>query len=134
MKKLLDVFVEDRKAACSNCVCTVDFDDPCSRCLLGKWEPKHCKEAYIVPQLKDEHAKTPTLIEMAKSAAKAVGEEIVAIKNGTTRLTHDEANQRFDVCKQCEFFIKNQSRCLKCGCYMPIKTAWRSQKCPIGKW
>ena len=31
-------------------------------------------------------------------------------------------------------YMKDTGNCLKCGCNMKIKTTWRGQFCPIGKW
>lgn len=49
-------------------------------------------------------------------------------------------NQRFSVCKSCEFFDAKNYQCLQCGCNINKKRifmnklAWADQKCPIDKW
>lgn len=43
-------------------------------------------------------------------------------------------NQRLNVCKGCEFFIKTTTQCKKCGCFMSAKTRLKKASCPIGKW
>lgn len=50
--------------------------------------------------------------------------------------TVDEKTQqeRFSICKSCEFFRSSISQCKKCGCYMPAKTWLAEQVCPEGKW
>lgn len=44
------------------------------------------------------------------------------------------ANSRYEICTSCEFFQPENKICLKCGCYMPLKTIIPLMKCPIGKW
>lgn len=46
-------------------------------------------------------------------------------------LTGDE---RYNICKSCEFFLENTKRCSKCGCFLKIKTAVPAFHCPIDKW
>jgi hypothetical protein len=65
-------------------------------------------------------------------------------KNGVTPLdilnpqtkpaTLELFNQRFEICKGCEFLTHHTSRCQKCGCFMKVKTRLEAAKCPLGKW
>lgn len=48
-------------------------------------------------------------------------------------VTADVAFERFSTCQSCEF-LKDDSRCEKCGCFMKTKTQLASSSCPIGKW
>ena len=41
---------------------------------------------------------------------------------------------RMDECLKCEHLIKTTKSCKKCGCFMRVKTKFRTAKCPIGKW
>jgi len=43
-------------------------------------------------------------------------------------------NQRYDMCKQCEWFYSVSNMCKKCGCLLSAKTKFRSSFCPIHKW
>ena len=43
------------------------------------------------------------------------------------------ADKRFDICKSCDF-LKNETTCTLCGCYMKSKTKIKGAKCPIDKW
>lgn len=45
-----------------------------------------------------------------------------------------EAKRRMDICKECPFFNSKNSTCNNCGCYLPMKTKWKSEHCPIEKW
>lgn len=44
------------------------------------------------------------------------------------------AKARFSICKQCEELIKPVMICKICYCFMPGKTKFKSQECPLGKW
>jgi hypothetical protein len=46
----------------------------------------------------------------------------------------EKAQQRFEICTQCEEFNKEKASCKKCGCYMKVKTKLPRAKCPINKW
>jgi hypothetical protein len=57
---------------------------------------------------------------------------------GMPKSDQQTIDQRFDICKSCEFFHQNQ--CLQCGCNISNKKiflnklAWLDQHCPIEKW
>ena len=36
--------------------------------------------------------------------------------------------QRLDACKECDFLISGV--CMKCGCYVEFRAAFRKMKCP----
>lgn len=76
----------------------------------------------------------PKLGQMASTFAKAIVDETKYIVSGSGLLNQDEVNKRIEVCNSCEFFVKDDKRCIKCGCFIKIKARMRSQKCPIGKW
>jgi hypothetical protein len=44
------------------------------------------------------------------------------------------AQKRYEVCKKCEHFNTNYTKCNICGCIMKIKVKISSSKCPIKKW
>lgn len=51
-----------------------------------------------------------------------------------------EADRRLDICKGCEFLSayklreKKYPKCIKCGCFMNVKTKLIGVKCPMDKW
>jgi len=59
---------------------------------------------------------------------------------GFPKSTQQQINDRFLICKSCEYFDKVHSQCLLCGCNVNEKKifmnklAWADQKCPIDKW
>ena len=76
----------------------------------------------------------PKLGQMALTVAKAIIDETKSIVSGDDPIDQDTINKRIEVCNSCEFFVKEDGRCIKCGCFMQIKASMRSQTCPIGKW
>lgn len=73
----------------------------------------------------------PGFFETAKNFTKSAAEHIADGMKNTEKTLQEK---RMDVCRRCEFFIKETERCSKCGCYLQLKTKWNSAKCPIKKW
>jgi hypothetical protein len=46
----------------------------------------------------------------------------------------NEAQRRYDICKECDSFQKTVKICKECNCFMPIKVNLALAKCPISKW
>ncbi len=44
------------------------------------------------------------------------------------------AQERYDICKQCEFILKDSAKCTKCNCRMKDQVKLTNFACPIGKW
>jgi len=45
----------------------------------------------------------------------------------------DIIHNRIKHCRGCDF-LTSSFRCIKCGCFMKVKTRLIGSKCPIGKW
>jgi hypothetical protein len=73
----------------------------------------------------------PSKLQMAKNLAVATAAHA---KTGFAHVTEEQQQARLDICKGCEFYKEDDDRCLKCGCFLKSKSAWKSGKCPIGKW
>ena len=56
------------------------------------------------------------------------------ISNDLPEVTDSEFFDRMNICKDCEFYNKLQSKCIKCGCFLFVKARWATEKCPIDKW
>jgi hypothetical protein len=41
---------------------------------------------------------------------------------------------RYSICTECQFFKASTRQCIKCGCFMHLKTKIAHAECPIGKW
>jgi len=44
------------------------------------------------------------------------------------------SKERLQICNDCEFYNKDNSKCKKCGCFMNYKTLIMSSSCPLNKW
>lgn len=55
-----------------------------------------------------------------------------ALKTKKIMAPNQIINSRVATCKACEFM--SSSRCNACGCYIVVKAALDSEKCPKGKW
>lgn len=42
--------------------------------------------------------------------------------------------ERFDLCQNCQFFMKSTTICKRCGCVMKWKINFPNVRCPEGKW
>jgi hypothetical protein len=56
------------------------------------------------------------------------------ILNPDKKTSEDIYNNRMDICNNCEYLINMTKTCMKCGCFMTIKTKIDNAYCPIGKW
>ena len=68
---------------------------------------------------------------MAGNAIKAAGD---LIKKGFKLATAEEQAERLEICKGCEHYIKDQNRCLECGCFLKWKARMEAWNCPLGRW
>lgn len=41
---------------------------------------------------------------------------------------------RIKICETCENLLIPAMVCKQCGCFMPVKTWFKTSKCPKGKW
>lgn len=71
------------------------------------------------------------LIRKAASFAKAT---VSHAADGFKNVSSEKKKQRQDICNACEFINKDNNTCNQCGCYLDVKTSWRTTSCPIGKW
>jgi hypothetical protein len=62
------------------------------------------------------------------------------IYRGFPKSSQQLIRERYNICKYCEWFDKESSQCLVCGCNINEKKifmnklAWADQKCPEKKW
>lgn len=77
--------------------------------------------------------KLPNMATMAKElSATALNAMRMAIRTGEILAQDQIIKKRIDICSVCE--NKTGVRCLKCGCYISLKTAVAAATCPAGKW
>lgn len=73
-------------------------------------------------------------ITKIRNLAGAAITELTAIAGGRVALSDDVVTERLEICQSCEQFDPEKSKCLKCQCFMLIKTKWRTSSCPLKKW
>lgn len=75
----------------------------------------------------------PSALEMAKNLL-SDGTKIIgnALKGNDTLVSEQERVDRWSICQGCEYLLKD--RCSQCGCFMKVKVAFKTSKCPIDKW
>jgi hypothetical protein len=59
---------------------------------------------------------------------------------GFPKSSQELIDERYSICKGCEYFDIKNHQCLVCGCNINTqkifmnKLAWKDQKCPQDKW
>ncbi len=56
------------------------------------------------------------------------------VANGLKNVSDEEKAKIMEICSGCEVLNKNDNSCGNCGCFVSVKAAWESEKCPLGKW
>ena len=54
------------------------------------------------------------------------------VADGCQRVSQEDYSARLAVCNTCA--ERQECVCRKCGCWMPMKAAWRSAACPLNLW
>lgn len=70
-----------------------------------------------------------TLLEKAAALKEST---VVHMKDGIRRTTKDQKQARMDICNACD--KREGNICKVCGCFLTLKTTWKSSECPLGKW
>lgn len=85
------------------------------------------REAYLAS---NQHAE-PSLFRKATNLAGAIVTHAAAGFPATDAVI---VERRWSICRACDKFDAEHTRCRVCGCRMQIKISWDDQRCPIGKW
>jgi len=116
------------------------------RKLPGNDPDTYCFKEEDFSFLRHNYSSTqmPSMIQMAKNAASAIGNEVKHIASGNQHITDADVANRKSICNGCEFYTpnipelpkseKDKERCVKCGCFMAYKQRLTSATCPVGKW
>lgn len=43
-------------------------------------------------------------------------------------------DDRLALCNECEFLVPDSRQCVKCTCFVDIKTLLSTESCPVKKW
>jgi hypothetical protein len=92
----------------------------------------HTQSGGGVTVLTSEKADKKTLPgawQLLKNVAKAALEHVAT---GAARASDETINARLDLCAECD--QRRDNRCSVCGCFVEVKSTWREQPCPLGKW
>ena len=86
----------------------------------------------------EEIVKTkPSKFQMAKNSAKATTKHVVS---GGRNVSPEVQKERMEICAgtettpACEYYDADANRCRDCGCFLAIKTKWKTSTCPQNKW
>lgn len=75
----------------------------------------------------------PTVGEMAKNLFRDGSNIVKNALSGNKTMADDATREhRWSICQACPML--QNDRCTKCGCFMKIKVAFASTKCPLEKW
>lgn len=81
-----------------------------------------------------EELKLPGMLDMAKNLMKDGAKIAANALSGNTTLVEDSVREsRLSICRACPKFTP-QERCTECGCFMKVKAAFITSKCPLEKW
>jgi hypothetical protein len=82
----------------------------------------------------DEAAALP-IARKASNLALAFGRVAKAAATGEKIIVSPaEMERRLAICRVCEFFQASPMKCLKCDCFLNLKTRLETEHCPIAKW
>lgn len=75
----------------------------------------------------------PGILTKALSFGKAIARHVAS---GLKETTSEQYAERLAVCEGCDQFKPNAGKpsCRKCGCSLPSKLRWASERCPLGFW
>jgi hypothetical protein len=79
----------------------------------------------------------PSKLQMAKNLGNSIVKNVAHVAKGERlKVTPEEAKTRMNTCLGCEFLVgdSNKERCKKCGCWLRMKTQFKAESCPVGKW
>ena len=79
---------------------------------------KYCKKC-LLAELDNEK-----LLADVRLAVSRLGREL--------KVSDEEYAARLDVCRTCDYL--NEGTCDACGCYVELRAAARTGKCPYSKW
>lgn len=80
-----------------------------------------------------EELKLPGMLEMAKNLMRDGTQIVKNAASGNSTIVEDSVrDSRWSTCMSCPRL--QNDRCLECGCFMKIKVAFVTSKCPLDKW
>lgn len=111
---------------CRICFWSSDCSDKgkAYRARWGEAEPD-CSQPPALP------SEGPSLFTKAINFGKAV---VSHVSSGMPKASQEEKGGRLALCIICPHYNQKSDTCKLCGCNLSVKTGWKDQHCPIGKW
>lgn len=79
----------------------------------------------------------PSLPDQGKNLAKFgwdMLQHVFKNQDKTLFVSEEVYQERTEICKSCDRFDAQQSRCMECGCFIPAKAKMILDSCPMDKW
>lgn len=54
--------------------------------------------------------------------------------DGIKTVAEEKANERYEICQECEHLNKMIQNCRKCHCFVKYKVILEKSTCPDGRW
>ena len=84
---------------------------------------------------KEQEQQYPSLPQQGKNLSDAIARSFKDLLEGEDIMVGKfEQRRRYDICQACKHFNGKHNRCMECGCYLNVKTKFKSEECPIKKW
>ena len=85
--------------------------------------------------LKTETKTLPSKLGMAASLTKSLSKTAKSfIAGGDISADVSLRKKRAKICEGCAWYMSKSQRCAKCGCFVPLKSYFKEEACPVGKW
>ena len=84
--------------------------------------------------------KFPSLSEQFKNLRESFHHNFTYLVNKQYRteqdllVSNEKYEERLTICKGCDRFDKEQTRCMECGCFLKVKATRGPEPCPLDKW
>ena len=77
----------------------------------------------------------PSIPEQAKNITRTAYDIVKGFVFNGTLIAPDEVKKaRIDICRDCNRFDPDHTRCRECGCFMPTKVKFSAARCPLKLW
>lgn len=112
--------------------CPIAPDEPCLF-FQPACDRMHDEEfkARALAHLRSAPTPYPSLARQALNLASATARTAAhAITTGEVLVSPEETERRLSICRVCEHWDTDMSRCRLCGCYTRVKAQLSSEHCP----
>lgn len=75
--------------------------------------------------------KTPSLTRFVAAVGR-VG--VAAVQRKPIFVSDEEKQMRVEICHVCEHYLEDSDQCSRCTCFVAVKAALATEKCPDNNW